>query len=220
MGLKNHVSRKAESPLLKEGDHIVHAISYLDCTSKQDVDVRDGKLVVVGDKATPTKWNTPTGQIAILVGNENGVCCDRLSEMAWKKPSDLTTEEQNSGLFTVAGEYAVHVVDGKLERIPKVDLPPTDEHPYWRNSSCVRRIESFLYALAQGVEGICLIDEAIANKTPFIVNIKKVTWTNPATNEVSVQYRINSFKPIKDGIVPPSASAPKAELVIPEDLAS
>jgi len=217
MGLLNHVSRKAESPLLKEGDHIVHAISYMDCTSKQDVEIRDGKLAVIGDKLAETKWNTPTGQIAILVGNETGVCCDRLSEMAWKKPADLTAVEQASNEFTVSGEYAVHMVDGKLERIPKVDLPPTTDKPYWRNSSCERRIESFLYALAGGVELVNLVDEAIANKTPFIVNIKKVTWTNPATNAVSVQYRINSFKAIKDGVVP---TMKVAGLVIPEDLAS
>ena len=207
MGLLNLVSRKAESQLLKEGDNIAHLISFVDCTSFQDVEIRDGKLEVIGLKSVLPKWATPTEQTAILIGNEAGVCCDRLNHDSFKKPADLTKEEQESGLFSVSGDYAVTMVNGVLDRIPK----PSG------SVVCLQKAQSFLFALAQGVEDVNVVDEAIANKTPFIVNIKKVTWTNPATNAVSVQYRINSFKAIKDGVVP---TLKVAGLVIPEDLAS
>ena len=207
MGLLNLVSRKAESPLLKEGDSIVHLISFVDCTSFQDVEIRDGKLEVIGLKSVLPKWATPTNQTAVLIGNESGVCCDRLNHDSFKKPYDLTKEEQESGSFSVSGDYAITMVNGVLDRIPK----PSG------SVVCLQKAQSFLSALAQGVEGVNVVEEAIANKTPFIVNIKKVTWTNPATNAVSVQYRFNSFKAIKDGVVP---TMKVAGLVIPEDLAS
>lgn len=205
MGLTNFVSRKAESPLLKEGVHVVHLISYADCNSFQDVEVRNGTLEITGEKADKPRWNTPTEQTAYLVGNDEGVCFDRLSYGSYLKPTDLSKEQLDSGLFSVAGEYAVTMINGKLDRIEKPSGLAT----------CRAKAESFLFALSQGVEGVNMVDQAIANKIPFVVTIKKTTWENPVTHAVSIQYRIVDFKPIKDGVVPETKQD-----AVPADLAS
>jgi hypothetical protein len=218
--LEELVSAKAESPLLKEGSHIVHLISKIDCTSFQDVELIDGNLRFVSNKINLPKWNTPTEQTAILVGNEAGVCCDRLSWDVWKKPKDLDASDGDITQFTTAGDYAVHVVDGKLERIPRGPFVKCGDELV--NAGVAKKMKHFLFVLAGGKEnlpGKDIVANAIANKIPFVVNIKKTTWTNPATNETIIQYRIDSFDVIKDGIVPAKASKP-AELVVPEDLAS
>lgn len=210
MGLTSLKSGKAESQLLKEGDNIVWLLSQVDCNSNQDVEVRDGKLVIIGLKKNLPKWATPTEQTAVLIGNEAGVCCDRLNWSSWKKPADVTAEDGDASEISVSGDYAVKMINGKLDRIPK----PSGM------STCIKRGREFLYALAQGVadiDGADLIDLAVANKTPFIANLKKVLWTDPVTHETKIQYRFNEFKPIKDSVVP---ELKKAELVIPEDLAS
>jgi hypothetical protein len=210
VGLTSLKSGKAESQLLKEGDNIVWMLSQVDCNSNQDVEVRDGKLVIIGLKKNLPKWATPTEQTAVLIGNEAGVCCDRLNWSSWKKPADVTAEDGDASEISVSGDYAVKMINGKLDRIPKAS----------GMSTCIKKGREFLFALAQGVadiDGADLIDLAIVNKTPFIANLKKVLWTDPVTHETKVQYRFNEFKPIKDGVVP---ELKKAELVIPEDLAS
>ena len=210
MGLMTLKSGKAESSLLHEGDNIVWLLSQVDCNSNQDVEVRDGKLEVIGLKRVLPKWFTPTEQTAVLIGNEAGVCCDRLNWSSWKKPADVTAEDGDASEISVSGDYAVKMINGKLDRIPKAS----------GMSTCIKKGREFLFALAQGVadvDGVDLIDLAIVNKTPFIANLKKVLWTDPVTHETKVQYRFNEFKPIKDGVVP---ELKKAELVIPEDLAS
>lgn len=216
MGLTSLKSGKAESQLLKEGDNIVWMLSQIDCNSNQDVEVRDGKLVVVGLKKTLPKWATPTEQTAVLIGNEAGVCCDRLNWNSWKKPADVTADDGDPNEISVSGDYAVKMINGKLDRIPK---GPFDENGI--NVVCASKGRKFLFALAQGVaevDGKDLVDHAIANKTPFIANLKKVLWTDPVSHETKTQYRFNEFKPIKDGVVP--GEPKKDELVIPEDLAS
>lgn len=211
MGLTSLKSGKAESSLLHEGDNIVWLLSQVDCNSNQDVEVRDGKLEVIGLKRVLPKWFTPTEQTAVLIGNEAGVCCDRLNWGSWKKPADITAEDGDASEISVSGDYAVKMINGKLDRIPK----PSGL------AVCESKGRKFLFALAQGVadvEGKDLVDPAIANKTPFIANLKKVLWTDPVSRETKVQYRFNEFKPIKDGVVPGVVT--KNELVIPEDLAS
>lgn len=179
-------SQKPQSSLLTVGENVVALLSVVECTSFNDVRYVSGEgLQVIGDKLMTQLWATPTPQVAILVGNESGVLTHRFNQCSYMHWSDLTEEEIKSGIFTEVSGYACKMINGKLDRIEK----PSGI------ASCNRIIESFLFALANGEEGIdgdALVDTAIAEKREFVVNVIKERFDDKD------QLRIHSFKPLKD----------------------
>lgn len=206
MGILSYVSKKAESPILKEGVHVVRAVAYKDLNSFQEVEMSNGQFIITGLKKSLPKWTNPGEQTVVMFSNQSGVFTDRFQHDSWKKPSDLTQAETESGEFTESGGYVVTMVNGKLERV----------HNPAGIETCDKIIRNFLFAIAGGIEGVNELDQAIADKREFIIVITKKPWLNPATGTTEMQYRLSGCRPL--GKLSSESKAEESD--IPEDLQS
>lgn len=193
--------------IMKAGSNVVRLISYLICTSFDEIayDKEKGLVITKEDsKRDPEKWNTPTQQVAILVAGESGAITHRMSVNSWllaDRPDHYTQAMRESGQYVVVGKYVCEVRNGKLERIP--------------NSSgelrCRRIIESFLFAITggkAGIDGDQAMDQAIALKTDFIVNVENEVY------EGVLQSRLDpdGFKPYHKTVDPEPVEEMDADL--------
>jgi hypothetical protein len=186
MSIKSYVSKEPESRLLKDGESVVALRSCLECTSADEVRYQEGQLIIAGQKPVKKLWATPTSQIAILVGNADGVLLHRLNEgshLHWDAP-EFTAEMRNSGLYTEVEGYVCSMQNGKLDRIPNPKGLET----------CDRIISGFLHAITDrdGVPGDVAVDEAIAGKKLFTVVVKSEVWNG------TIQKSISGFRRLKD----------------------
>lgn len=197
-----YVSREAQPQLLKEGDNVVYIKSFCECTTFDDVRAgSDGNLHVAGQKEDLPEWKNSIDQFAFhLIGEQGSLVYKQALTGVKSYSQDLTDEERESGLFVEKGTYACTMVNGRLERV---------EHA-GHTQTCKDKIESFLFAVANGnkdLKGQALIDSAIANKSKFIVKVKKEPWRNPVTGELTVQMVADSFRPISKAKPAPANSS-------------
>lgn len=190
MSLMNFISREAEPQLLKEGDNVVNLYSYVECKTNQDVRVgADGKLAVAGLKSKSYDWVDTIDQVALHLGNETGSLVHRASESGCKRYSDLTPEEIATNAFVEIKTFACTAnADGQLVRV---------ESP-GNTAIAKKKFEDMLFAIAGGIAGLngrTVLDNAIKNKTPFIVTVKKEPWKDPETGVATVQMVVIDFKP-------------------------
>jgi len=98
----------------------------------------------------------------------------------WLKFADLTDEEVKSKKFINVNDYACAKVDGKLMRIEDTA----------KTATCDRIFDRFMNAIgAEPGSGLDAVDEAIANKTEFMVIVTNDEY------EGKDQLRIAGFKP-------------------------
>jgi hypothetical protein len=198
------------SDVLKEGFHTVRLISAVDCDSFTDIKTEhiDGRtvLVVAGPKQKQFKWASPTLEIGIHVGNDEGTIVTRLRDVinsSFKKSKDYPDLTSNPEYTDVNG-YLCRMINGKLDR----EVDPKGQ------AKCVRIMQTFGFAICDGKEGVDLndaIDLAIANKTEFIIKVVKDPYVNTETGEVSNGYTVDGFY-AKSKFVAPKTSASKNDI--------
>jgi hypothetical protein len=207
MRTRNIQSANPVSDVLKEGFHTVRLISAVDCDSFLDIKTEtiDGKtvLVVAGAKTKKFDWASPTLEVGIHVGNDQGTIVTRLHESAWKKAKDYPSLCADPA-YTEKNGYLLTMINGKLDREP-------DPRGLLR---CERIMQGFGYALTDGVAGIDLndaIDTAIATKQEFIIQVVKDPYVNKETGEVSTGVSVEGFW-AKSKFVEPKAKAMKNDV--------
>src|SRR5574340_1294678 len=121
MRTRSITSANPVSEVLKEGYHKVRLISAIDCDSFTDIktDNTDGRttLVIAGRKTKQFPWASPTMEIGIHIGNEQGTIVTRLHESSWKKAKDYPDLCQNPA-YTEHNGYLCTMINGKLDREP------------------------------------------------------------------------------------------------------
>lgn len=172
----NYQSKPVVSNLLPVGEHRVRIIEAFETDSFTSHD-KTRK-----DKEFP--WINPTDQFLIhVVSVENkGSLIHRLQGQGWKKFDSLTDDEVKSKKFTNLDGYACIKTKAGMERVE-------DET---KTLQCNRIFDRLMNAVgAPEGSGIDKIDEAIVNKTEFMVIVVN------DEHEGKDSLKIASFKPVK-----------------------
>lgn len=180
------------SDVLKEGYHIVHLISAVDCDSFSEIKTEtiDGKrqLIVSGKKNKSFPWASPTLEIGIHIGNDQGTIVTRLRDMvqsAWKKPKNYP-DLCNNPEYTEQKGYLLTMVNGKLDRVE-------DQNGI---EKCQRMLKTFAFAITDGQPNVLVndaIDQAIAKKTEFVIKIVKDPYVDQETGDVTNGYSVSEY---------------------------
>jgi hypothetical protein len=186
MKLTSYVSKEPVSQLLKEGEHIVHLASVIECTSFDNIQ----GMKISGKKANITPWINPTEEFAGLLVSDEGVLTFRQNMQGWKRYSELNDLELQSGQFEDKQGYACLITPKGLLRIEDQE----------RTAVCERIVDYFLFALGvkPGTNAQEGIDSAIASKTKFRVTVKKEPWTDELSGEIRDQYRVTKWSPLTE----------------------
>lgn len=177
MTLKSYVSKQPVSQLLKEGEQIVRLLAVIECTSFDNLKAN----AIAGKKDNLPGWINPVDQVAIVVGNSNGVLTHRLNTAGFTRYTELSDGQLQSGAYEDIEGFACK--DGM--RIEDPD----------RTAVCTRIMEHFIWALncPDGMNGQDCVDSAIAGKTEFKITVMKEPWTNQQSGEITEQFRITRF---------------------------
>jgi hypothetical protein len=171
----SYSSKAVVSNLLPVGEHRVKCIQGI------ETDSFTSHAGEKKDKEYP--WVNPTDQFLIHVVSVEGKgsLIHRLQGQGLKKFADLTDEEIKSKKYTNLEGYACIKTKLGMERIEdKV-----------KTASCDRIFDRFMNALgAPEGSGLDFVDQAIANKTEFMVIVTNDEY------EGKDQLRISGFKPV------------------------
>ena len=186
MRLTSYVSKEPGSQLLKEGEHIVHLASVIECTS---FDAIQG-MKIIGPKPAKTPWINPTEEFAGLLVSDEGVLTFRQNMQGWKRYNEPNDLELQSGKFEDHLGFACLITPEGLVRIEDSE----------RTAVCERIVDYFLFAIGAkaGTNAQEAIDTAIAQKTKFKVVVRKEPWTDSVTGEITDQYRVIKWSPMDE----------------------
>jgi len=184
--LDNYASKAPEFQKLDKGDQNVRLVSYKATDSFHNY---DGSL-----KADLPEYKNATEQLVITVVSTTGKggLTHRLNMDGYVRFSELTEKEVKSGKFVEVDEFACakDPKSGDLVRL-------SDEA---RTKTCEGILDQMFAAMQIPVgEGIEALDEAIAEKREFTVNVTKEEYAGKD------QYRIGAFKKIKTAILEKSS---------------
>lgn len=174
--LASYESKQPSSQLLKEGEHVVSLLDYLECTSFDEV--KQSK--VVGLKDDLPEWINPIDVLGIHVGNASGSLFHRLHLAGAMRFSELSDKQLQSGKFVDCEGFACEKTKKGLVRM---------EDPE-RTATCERILDHLLFAIGAepGTNALEALDAAIANKEQFVIDVVCEPW------ETGDQYRISKFR--------------------------
>lgn len=183
------------SSLLKEGRHLVSLLSYLECTSRDDVRYRDGKLVIAGLKEKEFPWTNGADQVAALFGNKEGSITNRYQMFGAGRYSELSDKDLQSGKYFDKEGFActVKTVKGK-EVYTRLEDPE-------RTAKALKMLDRFIWSFVPRdeerdedgeVEATKVLDRAIAEKTLVYITVINEPWQDEDQYRVS---KIEAYDP-------------------------